>query len=96
VLTEATHLLSDVSGGVSACIEFILKGGALLIPSTLVSLQRCRALIDKYVDVPMDFADATLVVLAEELNADTIFTLDSDFRIYRIRGRKAFNLVPAI
>ena len=42
----------------------------------------------------MDFADATLVVLAEELNADTVFTFDRDFRVYRIRGRKAFTVVP--
>ncbi len=33
----------------------------------------------KYSDVPMDYADASLIVLAESLHADTIFTLDSDF-----------------
>jgi predicted nucleic acid-binding protein len=42
----------------------------------------------------MDFADSTLVVLAEELDTDLIFTVDRDFRIYRIRGRRRFRVVP--
>lgn len=63
VLTESTHLLSDEPRGRSACIDFILKGGVVFVPSTEVSLLRCRDLINKYADLPMDFADATLVVL---------------------------------
>jgi predicted nucleic acid-binding protein len=96
VLTEATHLLSDLPGGVATCIDFILKAEVILIPSTDGSLRRCLALIEKYFDLPMDFADATLVVLAEELNTDLIFTVDRDFRVYRIRGRKPFRLFPAL
>jgi len=42
----------------------------------------------------MDLADATLVVLAEELNTDLVFTVDRDFGVYRIRGRKPFRVVP--
>jgi len=48
----------------------------------------------KYTDLPMDFADATLVSLAEELNTDLVFTVDKDFSVYRIRGRKTFRIVP--
>lgn len=94
VLTESTHLLSDEPRGRSACIDFILKGGVVFVPSTEVSLLRCRDLINKYADLPMDFADATLVVLAEELNTDLVFTVDSDFNVYRIRGRKRFRVFP--
>jgi predicted nucleic acid-binding protein len=96
VLTEATHLLSDLRGGVAACIAFILRAEVILIPSTDVSLRRCLSLIEKYSDLPMDYADATLVVLAEELNTDVIFTVDRDFRVYRIRGRKHFRVVPTL
>ena len=64
VLTEATHLLAGVRGGRVACVDFFLSGGALLVPSTATSLQRVRKLLDKYADLPMDFADATLVALA--------------------------------
>jgi len=48
----------------------------------------------KYADVPMDFADACLVVLAERLGSDLIFTIDSDFRVYRWKGRRSFRLTP--
>jgi predicted nucleic acid-binding protein len=94
VLTESIYLLSSVPNGGPACIDFVLGGGVVLVPSTEMSLKRCRALLEKYSDLPIDFADATLIVLAEELNADTVFTFDSDFRIYRIRGRKNFRIVP--
>jgi len=50
--------------------------------------------MDKYAD--MDFADATLVVLAEDLNTDLVFTVDRDFDVYRIHGRKRFNMVPEL
>ena len=94
VITEAMHLLSDVHNGGITCVDFILNGGALLVPSTEVSLKRCRTLLEKYADLPIDFADSTLIVLAEELNTDLIFAFDSDFRVYRIRGRKHFQIVP--
>ena len=48
----------------------------------------------RYADRPMDLADATLVVLAEERREKRIFTLDADFDIYRIHGRARFELLP--
>jgi predicted nucleic acid-binding protein len=95
VLTEATHLLAGVRGGRVACVDFFLSGGALLVPSTATSLQRIRKLLEKYADLPMDFADATLVALAEELDCTSVFTTDrTDFAVYRLKGRKPFRLVP--
>lgn len=55
---------------------------------------RAAGLMEKYADRPMDLADATLVALAEERGLTQIFTLDEDFRIYRIRGRRHFDVVP--
>jgi predicted nucleic acid-binding protein len=43
----------------------------------------------------MDLADASLVALAEERGLKRIFTLDDDFRIYRIHGRTSFDIIPA-
>ncbi len=43
----------------------------------------------------MDLADATLVALAEERGYRKIFTLDSDFQIYRLHGRQRFEIVPS-
>ncbi|MFQ5936540.1 MAG: type II toxin-antitoxin system VapC family toxin [Acidiferrobacterales bacterium] len=95
VLTEATHLLGRAPGGAVACLDFMLAGGAVLVPSTITSVRRARALMDQYEDLPMDYADATLVVLAEELQTDLIFTTDKrDFSVYRLPGRKRFRIKP--
>jgi hypothetical protein len=48
----------------------------------------------QYQDVPMDLADASLVSAAETLNISRIFSLDSDFYIYRLQGKKAFEVIP--
>lgn len=95
VLTEATHLLGRASGGREACLGFFLAGGAALVPSTPASLARCRKLLAAWSDLPMDFADATLVVLAEDLGTDLVLTTDRrDFSLYRIGGRRGFRIVP--
>jgi hypothetical protein len=50
----------------------------------------------RYHDRPMDFADATLVHIAERESLSTIFTVDhNDFETYRIGGRKRFRILPA-
>ena len=72
VLTEATQLLGRVHRGRETCLDFVLRGGAVVVPSTRESLARCRELIETYADLPMDFADATLVTLAEELDTHLV------------------------
>ncbi|MBI2930120.1 MAG: PIN domain-containing protein [Planctomycetes bacterium] len=95
VLTEAMALLADVHGGPSVVLDFFLRGGAVLVPQSPRSLRRARELIEKYGDLPMDFADATLVALAEEVPTPDIFTLDRrGFRVYRWSGRNAFRIHP--
>ena len=60
--------------------------------------KRAAELMERYRDRPMDFADATLVALAEERKlarvAEVPSTLDSDFHIYRIDGKRRFDVVP--
>ena len=93
VLTEATHLLGRVPGGALACLDFVLSGGAILVPTSTTALRRGRQLMQQYADCPMDFADATLVVLAEDLRTDLVLTTDRrDFSVYRIGGRKRFRI----
>ncbi len=93
VLTESTHLLGRIAGGAIACLDFVLAGGALLIPATANTIRRARELMDRYADCPMDFADATLVVLAEDLGTNLVLTTDQrDFSVYRIAGRKRFKI----
>jgi predicted nucleic acid-binding protein len=95
VLTETLYLLGPSIKAQRSCLDFILKGGATLVPQSKESLSRASALMEKYKDVPMDFADATLVALAEETDAVEILTLDRrGFGTYRIRGNKAFVIWP--
>ncbi len=95
VLTETLYLLGPSIKAEKACIDFILKGGTVLVPQSKESLARAVVLMEKYYDIPMDFADATLVTFAEEAGIEDVFTLDAKgFRAYRMHGRKAFNIRP--
>ena len=96
VLTESLYLLGPAIKAQRAGIDFILKGGATLVPQSTSSLARAAVLMDKYRDIPMDFADATLVVLAEEMGIHEIFTLDiRGFQAYRFLGKKPFTIYPS-
>lgn len=97
VLTEAIYLLGPHFPNQKICMKFVLDGGAMLVPATPESLTRALALMEKYQDVPMDFADATLVVLGEEVQTNEIFSLDRrGFLTYRLGGRKAFKIYPGL
>lgn len=94
VLTESLYLLSFSIKDQRKCVDFILKSGAELVPQSQQSLARCIILMEKYQDVPMDFADATLVVLAEEIESYEVFTLDKKgFSVYRA-SRQGFKIWP--
>ena len=95
VLTETVYLLGPSVNAQRKGIDFILQGGATLVPQSLASLTRASALMKKYSDTPMDLADATLVVLAEETGILEVLTLDvRGFSVYRTKNRKAFNRLP--
>jgi hypothetical protein len=52
---------------------------------------RMTELMERYCDLPMDFADASLVVLAEQLGHGRILTSDRrDFNIYRWNNNQLF------
>lgn len=96
VLTETLYLVGPGWKAQKACLEFFLRGAFLLVPTSLSSLRRIAELMGKYRDLPMDYADATLVSLAEEMETDWVFTLDRrGFSTYRLHGRKPFRLIPS-
>ena len=85
VLTEAFHLLQPRARRVSGLIDFIRDGGAAVVPLERDGLSRCFDLMQRYADIPMDFADASIVAAAEQMGTDRIFTLDhKHFGIYRL------------
>jgi predicted nucleic acid-binding protein len=95
VITEATHLLGCVPGGSTAVLRFVIEGGAVLVPGSLEAIQRAETIMRKYADRALDYADATLVTLAEDVGTGHILTLDRrDFAALRWHGSRAFHVHP--
>ena len=94
--TEAMYLLGRAGGWpAQASLWTIVERGTLLIADlSEAAVVRMRGLMEQYHDLPMDLADASLVALAEERGQSRIFTLDSDFRVYRLQRGRAFTIVP--
>jgi predicted nucleic acid-binding protein len=90
------HLLGRV-GGYAAQEELWRRtqaGQILLHIFTLAEADRMSELMDKYQNVPMDLADASLIAAAEQRGLRLIFTLDRDFYIYRLADGSALQVVP--
>jgi predicted nucleic acid-binding protein len=86
VLTEAFHLLTPASVGTKRLMDFVTEGGLAMWFFDDSGLSRAFELVVRYDNVPMDLADASLVIAAERLNTRRVFTIDrSDFGVYRIR-----------
>lgn len=94
--TEAMYFLGEIAGwkAQNALWDFVRAEALLLHIPNENEIQRTIELMEKYNDVPMDLADATLVALAESIDLTQIFTLDSDFFVYRINDKTAFEVVP--
>lgn len=94
VLTELFHLL-ETSREAAAAWGFLGSGAVTVLPIDDADLPDLEALMRRYSDRPMDFADATLVHLAKREGLVTVFTVDhDDFETYRIEGKRRFRIVP--
>ena len=94
VVTEASHLVARGNGPAHLPLDLLIANHVPILSLERGGHEHAIRLLRRYADVPMDYADATLVVVAEALRSDTVFTLDRrGFRTYR-RGRGAFSLVP--
>ena len=93
-LTEAMYLLGEVGQHAQNILRAQLNGGLFTVPPfTFAQILRACELMQKYADAPMDFADASLVVLAEDLRITQILTLDGHFYAYRIHGNTSFEVI---
>jgi len=95
-ITESLHLLGAQAGrqGQDNLLAQIETGILEVRAQTSDDMLRICVLMRKYRDVPMDFADASLVVAAEALNITRILTLDSHFYAYRVHDRLPFEVLP--
>ena len=95
VLTELFHLVGDHRREMEGAWGFVRSGALRLAEIQESELPEIHALMSRYWDRPMDFADATLVHLAKRESLSTIFTVDhADFETYRIDGRRRFRVLP--
>ncbi len=90
-ITETLHLLDFNRNAQTDFLSWIDAGAVTIAPITIDDFRRIKQLIIKYSDLPMDFfADACLVLLGEKLNVSKIATIDRDFDVYRLKGKRAF------
>lgn len=95
VLTELFHLVGDQRTEVEAAWKFVRSGALVLGALENAELPHVHALMSRYWDRPMDFADATLVYLARRESLSVILTVDhADFATYRIEGKRQFRVLP--
>jgi len=93
--TEAMYLVES-AGGYPAQAElwgYVEDGLVQIHESSVAERQRMRVLMHQYRDTPMDLADASLVAAAEALGVTRIFTIDSDFRVYRLHRNTPFEII---
>ena len=87
VIAETAHML-DFSVDVQIdFLEWIANNGVILCEIQNNDISEIIKLTKKYSDIPMDFADASLIIAAQKNSVKTIISLDKDFDIYRLPGK---------
>ncbi len=93
-VTEAMYLLESSVDAQNALLEMIERGFLKILEIGASDLPAIRTLINKYNDQPMDFADATLVHVANRENVTEVFTLDRrDFSIYKLKQGRSLSVI---
>src|SRR5687767_11584967 len=95
IITEAMFYLQEIPGGPERLVHF-LHALRVTIEDVFdpASLTMASALMRKYADIPMDFADASLVIVGGRLGVGDILTLDErGFRTFRYGRSKSFHLL---
>jgi predicted nucleic acid-binding protein len=93
VMTETCHLLTSrlTSAAAEAFIATAASGGFEIFDVGKEHLPRVLDLMQKYRELPMDLADASLVILAEHLGSGRILSTDRrDFGVYRWKNHRPF------
>jgi len=97
VITEVSYLLDENKYIQLGFIEWIKDGAIDIACTDNDDFEQIHTCMTKYRDTPMDFADASLVILANKLKINRIISLDPDFDVYRtLSGKKFHNLIRDI
>ncbi|MEK6243393.1 MAG: PIN domain-containing protein [Pseudomonadota bacterium] len=96
VVTETAYVLAASLVHRRAALAWIGRGRAagLIRVEPVFDYSMITKILDRYADLPCDYADATLIELAERTGVAAIATIDQrDFSIYRTRGRRRFRIL---
>lgn len=83
VISEAFFLLRRVRNGIETLKDLLDRKHVQIVFQLDPEVQIVTDLIIRYNSVPMAFADACLVRMAELYPNSSVFTIDQDFLIYR-------------
>lgn len=92
VLSEVFFLLRRDKKGLDIVSE-ILTSGSIKVVSLCDEIDSLIALVKKYSDVPMSYADASLVRLTELQPQSVVVSIDNDFSIYRIKKNQKLAII---
>ena len=93
VLSEACFLLDYDAAAIEVLAQYLEHTWIRAAFDFSDEADAVMQLMRRYRSVPMSFADACLVRMAELHDATPVFTLDRDFRIYRKNGRHHIPLI---
>ena len=91
VITEVTHMLSFNLNVQIDFLKWVHIGGVQVIDLTPKDLQQIIKFMEQYTNVPMDLADGSLMVAAQNLHIKDIVSIDSDYDIYRTIKKEMLN-----
>ena len=89
VITEVSHMLTFNLKVQINFLKWVELGGVKLIDLDQKDLQKLIKYMEKYLDVPMDLADGSLMIVAENHHIKEILSIDSDYDIYRTLKKKS-------
>jgi uncharacterized protein len=91
-LTETAHLVPE---HLSVSVLRLVERRRLEIVDITPGVSRMADLMQRYADLPMDLADASLVWAAEHTGVLSIVSFDrADFSVYRVKGNRALEILP--
>jgi hypothetical protein len=96
VITETAYVLAASPAHQRAALVWFERARAagLLKVEPVVDYAVLARIITQYASLPCDYADATLIALAERSGVTAIATIDQrDFSVYRLRGRRRFRIL---
>ncbi|MBI3974173.1 MAG: PIN domain-containing protein [Chloroflexi bacterium] len=97
VLAELDYLIAEIAGqqGELVVLEDVARGAYRLEPFGAADVAAARVVIERYADLRLGLADASIVVLAERYQCHDVLTLDQrHFRAVAGPGGKPFRLLP--